>query len=169
MPYVTVFEITQKPFQWWFSAVGLIGVAIGIVFVLIGKKWPSQKQARITGYAVIVFGLLYSLFVFVHTFSQYRICMKAYQTGSYNVVEGYVEHFRPMPYEGHQDECFSVRSETFCYSDYEIQSGFNHSTSHGGPIRQGLPIRVSYYSGRILRLEVRTDSLPSSPQAVIPQ
>jgi hypothetical protein len=21
MPYVTVFEITQKPFQWWFSAV----------------------------------------------------------------------------------------------------------------------------------------------------
>jgi hypothetical protein len=48
MPYVTVFEITQKPFPWWFSGFGLIFVVIGIAFVLIGKRWPSQKRAKIT-------------------------------------------------------------------------------------------------------------------------
>lgn len=78
------------------------------------------------------------------------------------MVQGYVTNFRPMPYEGHQDECFSVQSETFCYSDYGITAGFNNSASHGGPIREGLPVRVSYVGNTIVRLEVRSDVLPSA-------
>jgi hypothetical protein len=164
MSYVTVFEITQKSFQWWFSAFGLIFVAIGFVFILIGEKWPSQERARTTGYFMVAFAALWCLYVFVHTFSQYRKCMKAYLGGTYSVAEGYVENFHPMPYEGHQDECFSVQSKTFCYSDYGIQAGFSQSASHGGPIRQGLPVRVAYYGNQILRLEVRADSLPASSE-----
>jgi hypothetical protein len=56
---------------------------------------------------------------------------------SYEILEGSVENFDPMPYEGHQDECFTVQSKRFCYSDYEVQAGFNRSAAHGGPIRQG--------------------------------
>jgi hypothetical protein len=59
-----------------------------------------------------------------------------------------------MPYEGHQDECFSVQNQRFCYSDYEIAPGFHNATSHGGPIRADLPVRIAYRDGRILRLEV---------------
>lgn len=35
-----------------------------------------------------------------------------------------------------------------------IQLGFNQIASHGGPIRAGLPLRVTYYDGQILRLEI---------------
>jgi len=164
MPYVTVFDITQKPFQWWFSACGLIPIVIGTVLVLSGKKWPSQMRAKSTGYFALIFAPFWVLVTFVYTFADYRKCIEAYRTGSYAVAEGYVEDFHPMPYEGHQEECFSIQSETFCYSDYIVQAGFNQSASHGGPIRQGLPIRVAYYGNRILRLEVRADSYPSSSE-----
>ena len=155
---MTVFEITQKPFQWWFSAVGLAGIPIGVILIQIAKKWPSQRRAKVTGYAMLVFGTLWSAVAFSGTYFQYRKCVRAYQTRSYEVVEGNVENFHPMPFEGHQDECFSVQSKRFCYSDYEIQAGFNRSSSHGGPIRQGLPVRIAYYSGQILRLEIRSDA-----------
>ena len=81
--------------------------------------------------------------------------------GQFSVVEGAVTNFRPMPYTGHTLECFSVREQTFCYSDYVVTAGFNNTTSHGGPIREGLPVRVSYIGGTIVRLEVKADALPS--------
>lgn len=164
MPYVTVFEITQKPFQWWFPAFGLIFVVVGIVFVLIGRKWTSQKPVKMLGYFTLVFASLWVVVAFSFTFLEYRTCVEAYRNGNYAVVEGDVEDFRPMPFQGHQDECFSVHGERFCYSDYGIQPGFNWSASHGGPIRQGLPVRIAHYDGQILRLEVRADSLPSSAE-----
>jgi hypothetical protein len=158
MPYATVFEITQKPFQWWFSAFGLIFVVIGIALVLVGKKWPSQKRAKYVGFFMLVFASLWTVLTFTSTFSEYKKCVDAYRTGNYAVVEGSVRDFRPMPYEGHQDECFSVQNERFCYSDYAVQAGFNHSASHGGPIREGLDVRVAYYDRQILRLDVRADN-----------
>src|SRR5205085_2302526 len=36
-----------------------------------------------------------------------------------------------------------------------------NSASHGGSIREGLPVRVSYIDNAIVRLEVRSDALPS--------
>jgi hypothetical protein len=142
MRYVTVFDLTQKPFQWWFPAVGTAVIDMGIVLILINRRWPSQTRAKSTGWVAIVFGSLW--------------------TGHYQTAEGNVENFRPMPYEGHTDECFIVQGTTFCYSDYGIQPGFNSSTSHGGPIRSGLPVRVSYYDGQILRLEIGSDAVDSS-------
>jgi len=88
----------------------------------------------------------------------------AYRKGQFSVVEGLVSNFRPMPYEGHQEECFSVQSQTFCYSDYAVTGGFNNATSHGGLIREGLPVRVLYIGGAIVRLEVRGDALPSAAE-----
>ena len=81
------------------------------------------------------------------------------------MVEGVVKNFRPMPYEGHQDECFSVQAQTFCYSDYVVTVGFNNSASHGGPIREGLRVRVSYIGNTIIRLEVATNTPATSNAA----
>jgi len=78
---------------------------------------------------------------------------------------GSSQNFRPMPYEGHQDECFSVQAQTFCYSDYVVTVGFNNSASHGGPIREGLRVRVSYIGNTIIRLEVATNTPATSNAA----
>ncbi|GAC1417844.1 MAG: hypothetical protein NVSMB69_18760 [Novosphingobium sp.] len=51
-------------------------------------------------------------------------------------------------------EHFDVAGVTFSYSDYVITAGFNNSASHGGPIREALPVRICHRDGEILRLEV---------------
>jgi hypothetical protein len=170
MPYITVFEITQKAFEWWWPAVGIAFVVIGAVLVRFGPKldrYTSGIPARIIGWFFIIFASGWTLLSFTLMYSTYREYSDAYRIGRYNVVEGVVEDFRPMPYEGHQEECFRVRNQRFCYSDYELSPGFNQSASHGGPIRAGLPVRIAYYEDdedagdHILRLEVRADSLSS--------
>lgn len=180
MPYETVFEITQKPFEWWLPAFGLIFVLIGTILVKFGPKLDRSQNGkqfelnfairpRLLGWIFVIFASGWTLLVLVFTYSSYSEYVEAYRTGKYSIVEGTVEDFRPMPYEGHQDECFRVDKEKFCYSDYQVSPAFNQSASHGGPIRTGLPVRISYYEDEgfqphILRLEIRVDSLPSGAE-----
>jgi hypothetical protein len=179
MPYETVFEITQKPYEWWWPAIGLIFLAVGVVFVRYGPRLDRKNSGKNfgpifaiptkpLGWFFVIFASFWTLIAFGFTYSSYRELTRAYRAGRYSVVEGTVEDFHPMPYEGHQNECFRVEKERFCYSDYELSPGFNQSASHGGPIRAGLPVRIAYYQdenfhARILRLEIRADSLPSRP------
>ena len=182
MPYVTVFDITQKPFAWWWPALGLIFVVIGVFLIKFGPKLDRNKNlkkpgfslavdSRLIGWFFVVFASGWTLFAFGGTYSTYRDSVQAYRTGQYSMVEGFVEDFHPMPYEGHQNECFRVKKERFCYSDYAVSPAFNQSASHGGPIRAGLPVRIAYYEddnfqAYILRLEIRADSLPSGTERV---
>jgi len=79
-------------------------------------------------------------------------------SGRFRVVEGLVENFHPMPAAGHDTERFTVAGEGIAYSDYEITGGFNNTASHEGPLRAGLPVRITFVqdSSRnvIFKLEV---------------
>lgn len=156
-----VFDLSQKGFEWWFPGFGLIFVAVGAVIALIGRhnRWPLSR--RMVGYFMIAFACLWSGLAFSSTYADYRGLKSAYRSGQFSIIEGNVSNFRPMPYGGHSEECFSVQSKTFCYSDYVVTSGFNNTASHGGPIRDGLPVRVSYIGNTIVRLEVRADAILS--------
>jgi len=162
--YRVVFDLSQKGFQWWFPAFGLIFVAVGGVIIWLGRRnrWPRSR--KFVGYFMIGFACLWSGLAFATIFAEYSSLRSAYRKGQFSVVEGLISNFRPMPYEGHQEECFSVQSQTFCYSDYVVTGGFNNATSHGGPIHLGLAVRVSYIGGAIVRLEVRGDALPSAAE-----
>jgi hypothetical protein len=70
-----------------------------------------------------------------------------------------------MPYEGHEYECFSVHLHRFCYSDYMAVPGFRNTASHGGPIRPGIAVRVTYVGASILRLEIAKGDMPASDQS----
>jgi hypothetical protein len=59
-----------------------------------------------------------------------------------------------MPYSGHPNETLSVNGVEFSYSDYVIVPCFNNTTSHGGPIRDGLRVRIAYSGNCILKLEI---------------
>src|SRR6266404_6119686 len=139
MPYVTVFDISQKPFEWWWSAIGIVIFGLGIILIKVVSRWPNQKHgklidAKLVGWVMVLFGPIWIVVVYNSTRSMWSELRSAYNTGQYSLVEGVIEDFQPMPYEGHQDECFRVKAEQFCYSDYASQSGFNQSASHGGPI-----------------------------------
>jgi len=179
MPYETVFEITQKPFDWR-PAFGLIFVVIGVLLIIFGPRLDRGKNGKhfgltfaispkLLGWFFVIFASFCMLVAFGATYASNRELVQAYRTGKYSVVEGIVEDFHPMPYGRGQNECFRVEKQKFCYSDYVASPTFNQSASHGGPIRTGLPVRIAYYEdenfqARILRLEIRADSLPSGAE-----
>lgn len=69
----------------------------------------------------------------------------AYKQGEYQIVEGYVENFVPMPYTGHSHESFEVNGVSFSYSDYSVQSGHHNAKSHGGVITgDGQHLKIGY-------------------------
>ena len=85
----------------------------------------------------------------------YRRAVNAVRNHRAQVIEGVVTDFKPMPYTGHAMESFAVNGVRFEYSDFVITAGFNNTSSHGGPIREGLPVKIWYSGGEILRLDIK--------------
>lgn len=85
---------------------------------------------------------------------KFRQFIKASQAGHYDVVEGIVTNFRPMPESGHGQESFDVDGRHFAYSDFVDNPGFHQTRSKGGPIQSGLRVRIYCWGNCIARLEI---------------
>ncbi|WP_430913638.1 hypothetical protein [Methylobacterium sp. sgz302541] len=163
MKYATVFDAS--------SADGrhVLPLLVGIGLTLLGAclafrpEWlerlgfPKPLPHR-------AFGMSFCLFAAFHTLvTQTAIWRSGADAGAAvtsnrcRTVEGRVAHFHPMPYAGHDKERFEVNGVPFAYSDYLISGGFNTSASHGGPIREGLPVRICHLDGLIVRLEIASE------------
>jgi hypothetical protein len=88
--------------------------------------------------------VLWTTIASVAVFGGWTATWLAETRGQLAVVAGPVETFHPVPYDGHDTERFTVSNVHFAYSDYEVTSGFNQTSCHGGPIREGLQVRISY-------------------------
>jgi hypothetical protein len=165
MGYVVVFDAAARGYSSWpFAAAGLPFIVIGIILVkyrdalsrrLTGR--PAAKIGVVFAYFYLGFSLLWTTIVFTATGRESRAVQKALRDGSAAVVEGRVEGFIPMPYGGHALEHFTVCGVPFSYSDYIVTEGFNRTSSHGGPMREGLWVRITYVGEIIARLELAKD------------
>ena len=148
--YKIAFELSDRREIWWFPILFLALLCIG--FYLVKRYRRHKLMEELVGWTFLIIGLAGPLlfgWAFYSSFSYKRALL----TGRYNVVTGRVEHFHPMPIQGHSEETFVVSGVRFSYSDYEVTYCFNQSASHGGPIRDGLPVRISYIDNCILKLE----------------
>jgi hypothetical protein len=146
--YTTVFDVTQSGFRhWWFPAAGLIFIVVGAGMFVFGRR-------RVFASFFLLFACFWTLASLALTTSDYFGLAGDLRHGRCEIVEGSVEQFDPMPYTGHKDESFVVAGHRFHYSDYEVSAGFNQSTSHGGPIHDGLQVRIHCVGNRIAKLEV---------------
>lgn len=152
--FVTVFEISAKPMNWHPVINCFIFCIVGLGVVL--WKWRSDERIK---YLLVGVGLCFIAFIIV--FGSYRgethgvpEAAQALREGRVSIIEGRVEDFVPMPYGGHPEEQFTVSGVRFSYSDYVIQPCFNNTSSHGGPVRKGMWVRLSYRDNCILKIEV---------------
>ncbi|WP_058185393.1 hypothetical protein [Terracidiphilus gabretensis] len=153
--YHTVFEIGLNSIDWSFARVGVALFVVGIGVIWLSRRYHWQRfSRRLLGYFLVLFSLIWLMGTLGFPYSQYRRLASTYRSGGYSMVEGEVDDFKPMPYEGHTDECFSVSFKRFCYSDFDSTAGFHNSSSHGGPIKQGIYARVFYIGNTIVRLDV---------------
>lgn len=157
MHYDTVFDLLDRGYdQWPAVALGASFVGLGVIFFLWRNRLFRWRPQRIAfGYVWLPFALFWTTSVAWGTHHRYHYLAEAVRTGRVNIVAGPVRNFVPMPYGGHAYERFCVRRKCFQYSDFDDGGGgFNNTSSHGGPIREGLDVRVTYVDQTIVRLEV---------------
>jgi len=159
MKYELIFDVAQGGFRnWWFPAVGLIFFAVGIFLVKnrailpIMFSWQvGPKDGSKLGFFFLVCSVLWMMVAFAGTWRDYAALRNALKEGTVAVVEGRVENFVSVP---HKTERFSVCGASFSYSDYGVTAGFDNTNSFGGPIREGLWVRIAHFGNAIARLEI---------------
>lgn len=101
MNFEVVFDVDEAGYrQWWFPAYGLIFIAIGLGILLYHRKNPSPTRSRwvrVFPYLFTGFAVFWVLITFVGTFSDYRVLCQALRSGQFELVEGKVRDFVPMP------------------------------------------------------------------------
>ncbi len=163
--YKLVFSVADSGYKaWLFPTIGLFFIlfAIFVVPILNRFSWRSWSPGALAIFQLcfVGFAILWTFLALVTTLGDYWNARSALSSGTAQYVAGPIEHFVPMPVTGHALESFDVNGVPFRYSDYVITAGFNHTTSHGGPIHEGLPVHIWYRdTGRgndneILKLEV---------------
>jgi hypothetical protein len=148
MTYQTLFDVAQGGYAaWWFPAFGLVFVAAGGALV----KWRSRASYRIG----LALAALWTITAFVVTYRDYRSAVSKLQNGEYAVVEGPVTGYEALPGKGwgQKAETFLVDGQRFKYHGAVVSAGFHRMASQGGPIRDGLQVRITYSGPDILRLE----------------
>ena len=94
------------------------------------------------GFVYLAIFSILGLFGQIH---MYNKIVKAYEQGNYQIVEGYVENFDPMPYGGHKQESFDINGVSFSYSDFSVRPGYHNAKSHGGVITgNGQHLKIGY-------------------------
>lgn len=164
MDYKTVFEVTDKAFD-MITLMPLLFVVIGVGISWFNIKYNKSKSPKRK--FTIVFGFIFSGFALVmllltvpSSLANRNKTQKIFENQEYQVVEGKIEDFHPMPHSGHDVESFTVNGVYFEYSDYMLVYGFNNTASHGGPLkRNGQQVRLSYITvdgdNRILKIELK--------------
>lgn len=105
----------------------------------------SYKMVKLFSGCAFAIMLMFSLLTGITSWVSYENTVIAYKNGNYEIVEGYVENFVPMPYEGHSYESFEINGVKFSYSDYSITFGYNNAKSHGGVIDgNGQHLKLGY-------------------------
>lgn len=154
MNYLVVFDIRDVDFITPSSvATGLIVVLTATLFVVVRRSIVGRGGVVLSYFILGVAGL-WTATEWVSTYYAYQSAATALEQGRASVVQGRVSRFKPMPVTGHAMEYFCVESHCFTYADAVESIGFHNTSSHGGPIKPDLPVRVTYIGNTIVRLEV---------------
>lgn len=174
MKYEVVFDVAQAGYRnWWFPACGLLFLGFCILIKFFAKQMaekpfqfgeivptpnptkPPSKSRLLPPICLTVFCLLWVVLAFTGTLTDYLNLREAIDSGRYEIVEGKVTDFTPGgEWRGHTTESFLVKGKRFEYSWYSVTAGFNQTEPHGGPVREGLWVRIAHVNGEIARLEI---------------
>jgi hypothetical protein len=164
MQYDTVFDACDAGYRDWpFVLVWLLFAGGSLAWLSWERRSskPDRPFVRTAlPYLASGFLVLWGAVTFTSSYRSYREVTSRLRAGQYESVEGTVTDFEPMPREGHRYERFIVAGHLYEYSDYGRTPGFNNSSSHGGPIRPGLHVRIADIDGLIARLEILRTTEP---------
>lgn len=154
MNYIVIFDARNSGYSsFWPILIGLPFIASGVLIAI----WYARSKRTGTSLASLVLSLFAAMLVVVSVmiigFSKYRL-VAALKSGRCDVTEGIVTDFTPVEPDGRGGESFVVGGRRFHYSDYELRPGFHQTQRHGGPLHEGLHVRIYHLEDEIARLEI---------------
>jgi hypothetical protein len=165
----TVWSVGSDPFYWGNAGEGLLALA-AVVFggaAYLGVRRTSVLRARV---ALVVGAGLAAFFMSrtVQHVVDHDACTRASRDGSARVVEGVIRDFRPLTSVLQQPayETFRVGDERISIPLFSDGCGYHRTVVEGGPFREGMPVRLLLWNGRILRVETRQDGQGQAARAV---
>ena len=147
--FQVVFNVVDGSYKLWFfpALAGLLLAFFCFLAVLVKVGILPKVNWKVA--CLLAFGLVLSLVNCFVTTRNYLVFSDALVSGKTSYVEGTVTDLVTLP----KRESFSVNGVHFSYDDDLITGGFNNMSSHGGPIRAGLYVRIWYVGNVILKIE----------------
>jgi len=159
MHYTTVYDVeTANSCVWPAITFGAAFFLTLLGLLLVSGRIPALKAfvepRRLPLYALLAFAVIGPALLNANAYYANGMLRTAIRDRTAHIVEGRAERFEAGPYWDYADESFCVQQHCFWYRNDASKGGFNRTASHGGPIRENLPVRVTYVANRIARLEV---------------
>ena len=141
----------ETSYTFHISLLIILVLLVAVPYVMIQQAKAVRKDkspSNIFGLVMFSIGTLVIIFVTAvvipDEINMYDSTVGAYNRGDYQIVEGYVENFHPMPKEGHDTESFTVNGVLFEYG-YTATFGYHKAKVDGGVITgNGQHLRIGY-------------------------
>ncbi len=131
--------------------IGLLSIAIHLVKSKNSGKNRSKSDLfgdvlfKVVGFVFGPFCILIFAISVYDTILTHIDYTERLSSDNVYVVEGYVENYHPMPFEGHDTEHFEINGVYFSYSDYALMNGYHNSASYGGVVTaNGQYLKIKY-------------------------
>lgn len=149
--YIEYFNImnNEAPGSPIFISISFLLIVVILIFIKIRKSSP--KLVKLLPVFTII-GIISMSVTSINKGTEYRSLKKIVMNNEHLTVEGIVEDFTPLNATKLLPESFKVNGVEFSYFDENSSSAFHESALSGGPIKNGLPVRIFYYENKILGL-----------------
>jgi len=158
--YTVYYDIAKEGYP--YAYIVLLG--IGLTAGFWGVIWSDRKSGGILSAThrwlpfARAFAAVCTICMGLATYIPYWAVRQSLLQGRYVLVEGTVRNFVPGDPGDHNDEEWDIISHGktyhYQYSGAKLTPGFRQTLPHGGPIRQGLQVRIADVEGSIARLEI---------------
>ncbi|MBI2417861.1 MAG: hypothetical protein HYV28_08150 [Ignavibacteriales bacterium] len=111
---------------------------------------------RIREYAHIGPGIIAVFFLLVQVLviTEHYALVSCLERNKCQFVEGFVTEFTPFFESKNKKESFQVNGKQFAYD--ESSRGFNTAAVFGGPLHEGVFVRLYFLENDILKIEIPT-------------
>jgi hypothetical protein len=159
--YHLIFDVAASGCTTWHLALAPGGVAAVVATIAVLRcrfvagldAIPKGRSCYLLA-AIAIFTATTAATILYLGRQEYGRFSSALARGSARTVAGPVFAFIPEGPGGHPDESFRVDGSAYRYSTYDMTSAFHRTAREGGPIRDGMLVRIADVDGKIVRLEV---------------
>ena len=146
-----LYDVRQTSYVEWRDVLpSLMTIVVGLL--LLPRR--DDRRYRLGSAVFIGMGLAFLTLTAGVRVIQHRTLVARLGNGDYDNVEGAITNFFPGSFDGHTPEVFVVAGHTYTFHGNTTTAGYHDVQGAGGPLREGIKVRIADVNGTIARFEL---------------